>query len=97
MKTEIEWTSVEDCLPDPGERVIASNGFFSGEAYIGYRGGEPVWFRHYGFTWEETGIMPPDRWAPCQNNLRVKSKVKLTWGYRNDKIALSPTKEGVFK
>ena len=34
---------------------------------------------------------------PCQNNLRVKSKVKLTWGYRNDKITLSPTKEGVFK
>ena len=41
-----------------------SNGFFSGEAYIGYRGGKSVWFRHYGFTWEETGIMPPDRWAP---------------------------------
>ena len=50
MKTEIEWTSVEDGLPDPGERVIASNGFFSGEAYIGYRGGKSVWFRHYGFT-----------------------------------------------
>lgn len=64
MKTEIEWTSAEDGLPDPGERVIASNGFFSGEAYIGYRGGKSVWFRHYGFTWEETGIMPPDRWAP---------------------------------
>lgn len=44
MKTEIEWTSVEDGLPDPGERVIASNGFFSGEAYIGYRSGESVWF-----------------------------------------------------
>ena len=29
-----------------------------------YRSGESVWFRHYGFTWEETGIMPPDRWAP---------------------------------
>lgn len=43
---------------------LASNGFFSGEAYIGYRGGKSVWFRHYGFTWEETGIMPPDRWAP---------------------------------
>lgn len=79
MKTEIEWTSVEDGLPDPGERVIASNGFFSGEAYIGYRGGESVWFRHYGFTWEETGIMPPDRWAPMpkQSSREIKSKIDV--------------------
>lgn len=60
----LEWVPVTDHLPDPGERVIASNGSFSGEAYIGYRSGKSVWFRHYGITWEDTGIMPPIRWAP---------------------------------
>ena len=97
MKTEIEWTSVEDGLPDPGERVIASNGFFSGEAYIGYRGGESCGSGITASPGRRPGSCHRTAGPPCQNNLRVKSKVKLTWGYRNDKIAVSPTKEGVFK
>lgn len=59
-----QWVPAKEHIPDPGERVIASNGSFAGEAYIGYRNGEKVWFRYYGITWEGTGIAPPDRWAP---------------------------------
>lgn len=58
------WYSADKKKPDPGERVIASNGFFTGEAYIGYRNGEAVWFRQYGITWGDAGLKAPDRWMP---------------------------------
>ena len=41
-----EWVSVEDTVPDPGERVFATDGIFVGEAY---RSSANSWFRHTGF------------------------------------------------
>ena len=67
-----EWVSVEDTVPDPGERVLATDGIFVGEAY---RSSANSWFRHTGFPWGE-GVMggtvrfwmplpaPPDRRQP---------------------------------
>ena len=45
-----EWVSVEDDVPDPGERVLATDGIFVGEAY---RSSANSWFRHTGFPWRD--------------------------------------------
>ena len=45
-----EWVSVEDATPDPGERVLATDGIFVGEAY---RTSANSWFRHTGFPWRD--------------------------------------------
>ena len=45
-----EWVSVEDTAPDPGERVLATDGIFVGEAY---RSSANSWFRHTGFPWRD--------------------------------------------
>ena len=44
-----EWVSVEDYLPSDGERVIATDGHFVGEAYLDCYG---VWCRSYGMRWD---------------------------------------------
>ena len=59
------WTMLTDKKPNPGERVIASNGFFVGEAYIAIQDGEYVWRRGYGLPWDY--MEPPDRWMPMPN------------------------------
>ena len=57
-----EWVSVEERLPEPGERVLAANGSFVGEAYMASNG---AWMRHDGFPWEVDAWMPmPDRRPP---------------------------------
>ena len=57
-----EWVSVEERLPEPGERVLAANGSFVGEAYMASNG---AWMRHDGFPWEVDAWMPmPDRHPP---------------------------------
>ena len=57
-----EWVSVEEKLPEPGERVLAANGSFVGEAYMVSNG---TWMRHDGFPWEVDCWMPmPDRRPP---------------------------------
>ena len=57
-----EWVSVEDTVPDPGERVLAENGSFVGEAYMASNG---AWMRHDGFPWKVDAWMPmPDRRPP---------------------------------
>lgn len=43
-----EWVSVEDRLPTPGERVIATDGQFVGEGYLDSC---CRWFRYGGFEW----------------------------------------------
>ena len=64
--------SVEDTVPDPGVRVLATDGIFVGEAY---RTSANSWFRHAGFPWRDgvTGRTvrfwtpmpaPPDRRTP---------------------------------
>ena len=49
-------------LPDPGERVIVTDGVFVGEAYLS-KGG--IWLR-YGMEMVDrrTGIFPPVAWMP---------------------------------
>ena len=67
-----EWVSVEDAVPDSGERVLATDGIFVGEAY---RTSADSWHRHTGFPWRDgvTGRTvkywmllpaPPDRRPP---------------------------------
>lgn len=67
-----ERVSVEDTVPDPGERVLATDGIFVGEAY---RTSADSWNRHTGFPWRDgvTGRTvkywmplpaPPDRRPP---------------------------------
>lgn len=67
-----EWVRVEDTVPDPGERVLATDGIFVGEAY---RTSADSWHRHTGFPWRDgvTGRTvkywmllpaPPDRQPP---------------------------------
>ena len=57
-----EWVSVEERLPEPGERVLAANGSFVGEAYLASNG---TWMRHDGFPWKVDCWMPmPDRRQP---------------------------------
>ena len=45
-----EWVSVEDAVPDPVERVLATDGIFVGEAY---RTSADSWHRHTGFPWRD--------------------------------------------
>lgn len=66
-----EWVSVEDAVPDPGERVLATDGIFVGEAY---RTSANSWYRNTGFPWRDclqsivthwmTLPAPPDRRPP---------------------------------
>ena len=57
-----EWVSVEERLPEPGERVLAANGSFVGEAYLA---SNDAWMRHDGFPWKVDCWMPmPDRRPP---------------------------------
>ena len=45
-----EWVSMVDAVPDPGERVLATDGIFVGEAY---RTSADSWHRHTGFPWRD--------------------------------------------
>ena len=67
-----DWVSVEDAVPDPGVRVLATDGIFVGEAY---RTSADSGHRHTGFPWRDgvTGRTvkywmllpaPPDRRPP---------------------------------
>ena len=65
-----EWVSVDETKPEPGERVIATDGAFVGEGYMNCYG---VWCRPNGMRWdmlnsEVTHWMPisepPDRRPP---------------------------------
>ena len=50
-----EWVSVDERLPEPGERVLAADGSFVGEVYMASNG---TWFRHDGF------LLKIDHWMP---------------------------------
>lgn len=56
------WISVNDALPDAGDRVIATDGDFVGEAYMVKRAGNsPNWMRHYGCSWVGGDVIA---WTP---------------------------------
>ena len=55
------WISVLDQMPEPGKRVLATNGVFVGEAWIGERN---KWTRPTGFLWTELQRSPVTHWQP---------------------------------
>ena len=56
-----EWVSVEDTVPDPGERVLATDGIFVGESY---RTSANTWYRHTGFPWRDCLQSIVTLWMP---------------------------------
>lgn len=56
-----EWVSVENVVPDPGERVLATDGTFVGEAY---RTSANTWYRHTGFPWRDCLQSIVTLWMP---------------------------------
>lgn len=56
-----EWVSVEDAVPDPGERVLATDGIFVGEAY---RTSANSWYRNTGFPWRDCLQSVVTHWMP---------------------------------
>ncbi len=56
------WYSARKALPEPGERVIVTDGAFVGEAYMSQGG---AWLR-YGVEMvdRKLGIFPPVAWMP---------------------------------
>ena len=56
-----EWVSVEAAIPAPGERVLATDGTFVGEAY---RTSANTWYRHTGFPWRDCLQSIVTLWMP---------------------------------
>lgn len=54
-----KWISTQGTLPEPGERVLATDGTFVGEAY---RTSANSWYRHTGFPWRD-GVTGENRLA----------------------------------
>ena len=62
LRERYRWIPVTECLPAEGERVLAaSEGVFSGEAYLSCEG---VWMRSYGVMWVSLVDMPVTHWMP---------------------------------
>ena len=56
-----KWVNVEDAIPAPGERVLATDGTFVGEAY---RTSAKTWYRHTGFPWRDCLQSIVTHWMP---------------------------------
>ena len=69
-----EWVSVEERLPEPGERVLAAKGTFVGEAYLASNG---AWMRHDGFPWEVDAWMPLPAPPGKDNNVPTNEPLTL--------------------
>lgn len=62
LREKHQWISVTERLPAAGMRVLAaSEGVFSGEAYLSCEG---VWMRSYGVVWVSLVDMPVTHWMP---------------------------------
>lgn len=57
-----EWISCKERLPEIGQRVIATNGTFTGEAYL--RGHRKAFYRPYESEWEAVFDEPVTHWMP---------------------------------
>lgn len=57
----MKWISVNDKLPEPGERVIATNGAFVGEFFLTQSG---EWRRDDGFDWCWANDVAITHWMP---------------------------------
>lgn len=56
-----QWINVEDRLPEPGTRVIVTDGVFVGEAYRTYGN---TWRRYNGITMQACIGSEPTHWMP---------------------------------
>ena len=56
-----EWVSVEERQLEPGQRVIATDGDFVGEAYVTENG---LWVRFAALLWETAFNSPVTHWMP---------------------------------
>lgn len=62
LQGRCRWIPVTERLPAEGMRVLAaSEGVFSGEAYLSCEG---VWMRSYGVVWVSLVGMPVTHWIP---------------------------------
>lgn len=62
LREKQQWISVTERLPAEGMRVLAaSEGVFSGEAYLSCKG---VWMRAYDVVWVPLVDMPVTHWMP---------------------------------
>lgn len=62
LREKRRWIPVTERLPAEGMRVLAaSEGVFSGEAYLSCEG---VWMRSYGVVWVSLVDMPVTHWMP---------------------------------
>ena len=62
LREKYQWIPVTERLPAAGMRVLAaSEGVFSGEAYLSCEG---VWMRSYGVVWVSLVDMPVTHWMP---------------------------------
>lgn len=80
-----EWVSVENAVPDPGERVLATDGTFVGEAY---RTSANTWYRHTGFPWRDCLQSIVTLWMPlptADKDNHVPAKA-LVAGFKAQKL-----------
>lgn len=62
LREKHQWIPVAERLPAEGMRVLAaSEGVFSGEAYLSCEG---VWMRSYGVVWVSLADIPVTHWMP---------------------------------
>lgn len=62
LREKFRWIPVTERLPAAGMRVLAaSEGVFSGEAYLNCEG---VWMRSYGVVWVSLVDRPVTHWMP---------------------------------
>lgn len=67
LRRRQRWIPVTERLPGEGERVLASDGVFVGEAYLNSFG---IWCRSYGVLWRVV-CDPVTRWMPLPGTLEV--------------------------
>ena len=69
LREKRRWISVAERLPAEGIRVLAaSEGVFSGEAYLSCEG---VWMRSYGVVWVSVVDVPVTHWMPLPDKPEV--------------------------
>lgn len=61
LREQSGWISIEERLPGCGERVLATDDVFVGEAY---RTSAKSWYRMTGFPWREAYGTVVKRWMP---------------------------------
>lgn len=70
LRERPRWISVTECLPAPGERVLAAaEGVWVAEAYFAVCG---TWMRLYGTPWDSSVGVSVTHWMPLPDAPRGK-------------------------